>query len=71
LKKEVFKRLKKYRIIHGLEKSLGLDDNDLMKYIGANLRTRDVAVCHDEASKHQNKVSQLVLEVTSCFHESF
>ena len=33
LKKEVFKRLKKYRIIHGLEKSLGLDDNDLMKYM--------------------------------------
>jgi hypothetical protein len=33
LKKEVFKRLKKYRIIHGLEKSLGLDDSDLMKYI--------------------------------------
>jgi hypothetical protein len=33
LKKEVFKRLKKYRIIHGLEKSLGLDENDLMKYM--------------------------------------
>ena len=45
--------------------------NDLMKYIGANLRTRDVAVCQDEASKDQNKVSQLVLEVTYCFHEPF
>lgn len=29
----MFKRLKKYRIIHGLEKSLGLDDTDLMKYV--------------------------------------
>lgn len=33
LKKEVFKRLKKYRIMHGLEKSLGLEDSDLMKYM--------------------------------------
>ena len=33
LRKEVFKRLKKYRVIHGLEKALGLEESDVMKYM--------------------------------------
>jgi hypothetical protein len=57
--------------VHHCKGGLHCCANDLIEYTGANLRTRDVAVCQDEVSKDKTIVSQIVLEVTFCFHELF
>jgi hypothetical protein len=45
--------------------------NNLMKYIGAYLGTRDITVCQDKAGKNQNKFFELILKVAFSFHEPF